>query len=250
MRSIPMLRSSTQRRRAFALGHIEVLIDEQAYAMTRGVLHSRALHRASGKPVAAVPKLRRQLQGALSRPAWAAQSQRHQRLQRPLPAALPRSTLPRTVYPNLLIDIGPDRYGRPCRLQPAAAHAWQRMHAAADAAGIELELVSGFRSVGYQQAIWRRKLARGQDPLQIAQVSAIPGYSEHHSGRALDLASGPDPVLEQSFAKTAAYRWLQAHAARFGFRESYPPNNPYGIVPEPWHWCWQRQPSALLGPVP
>jgi D-alanyl-D-alanine carboxypeptidase len=94
--------------------------------------------------------------------------------------------------------------------------------------------------VARQTLIVRRKLARGQHIEEILKVSAIPGCSEHHTGRALDLGSPDHLKLEPSFARTAAYRWLRRRAGAFGFRLSYPRNNPQGIAFEPWHWCWQK----------
>ena len=44
--------------------------------------------------------------------------------------------------------------------------------------------------------------------------------------------------LEESFAETKAYAWLDRHAASFGFTLSYPRDNPHGFIYEPWHWCW------------
>ena len=41
---------------------------------------------------------------------------------------------------------------------------------------------------------------------------------------------------EEAFEGTGAFDWLQRHAARYGFRLSYPRGNPHGIVYEPWHW--------------
>jgi D-alanyl-D-alanine carboxypeptidase len=100
--------------------------------------------------------------------------------------------------------------------------------------------LSAFRSVARQTTIIRRKLARGQAIADILRVSAVPGCSEHHTGRALDLGSPDHLKLEVSFARTREFRWLKKHAARFGFRLSYPRRNPHGISYEPWHWCWQR----------
>ena len=34
-----------------------------------------------------------------------------------------------------------------------------------------------------------------------------------------------------------AYRWLRQHAGQFGFVESYPRDNKFGVIAEPWHWC-------------
>jgi D-alanyl-D-alanine carboxypeptidase len=151
--------------------------------------------------------------------------------------------LPLTRLPARLVEPETDRFGRPLRLLPEAAHALQRLRRAASADGIEIDVVSGFRSPGYQAGLWQRKLARGQSATDIARVSAPPGRSEHHSGRAVDLASGPGPVLEASFGATPACRWLRRHAAIYGFVESYPKGNPFGVIPEPWHWCWQPRSS-------
>ncbi|MEX0900854.1 MAG: M15 family metallopeptidase [Gammaproteobacteria bacterium] len=130
--------------------------------------------------------------------------------------------------------------GTAMKLVPGAAAAWRAMHEAAAADGIELIVVSAFRSITYQHGIIQRKLDAGQTPEQILAVSAPPGYSEHHSGRALDLTTPGSPVLEEAFADTDAFRWLQKHAGRYGFVLSYPPGNPHGFTYEPWHWAWHR----------
>lgn len=140
--------------------------------------------------------------------------------------------------PPALVLAGCDRYGRALWLSPETANAWTAMQRAAARAGAPLEAVSGFRSPHYQASIIRRKRARGLGIEEILKVNAAPGYSEHHSGRALDISCPGEPPAEESFERTAAFAWLQGHAGRFGFRLSYPRNNPYGIVYEPWHWCW------------
>jgi D-alanyl-D-alanine carboxypeptidase len=99
--------------------------------------------------------------------------------------------------------------------------------------------VSAFRGVDRQAEIVRDKLARGQTPEQVLEVSALPGYSEHHSGRAVDVASGTDRPLEEVFEQTDAYRWLLEHAAEFSFFLSYPRGNAAGYAFEPWHWCYR-----------
>lgn len=144
---------------------------------------------------------------------------------------------PRCVEPGWLVLAGCDRYRRPFWLHPETARAWQRLHAAALRDGIALEVVSGWRSASYQARLIARKLADGQSLREILRVSALPGYSEHHLGRALDLHAGDGPVLDESFERTDTHAWLQAQAHRHGFRQSYPRDNPYGIAYEPWHWC-------------
>jgi zinc D-Ala-D-Ala carboxypeptidase len=128
--------------------------------------------------------------------------------------------------------------GRAVRLAPRAAAAWRRMRAAAARDGVVLLPLSGFRSVARQRAIIREKLAGSQRIADILRLVAAPGYSEHHTGRALDIGSPDDLALDEEFARTTAFRWLRRHATKFGFRLSYPRRNPHGIAYEPWHWCW------------
>ena len=136
--------------------------------------------------------------------------------------------------------IGYDIHERPQWLSPRAARAWMRMRDVARQAGIELQIVSAFRSVEYQLGILQRKLDRGQSIAEILHVSAAPGYSEHHTGRALDITTPGFAALEEEFEQSRAFAWLSANAQTFGFRLSYPRGNRHGIVYEPWHWCWRR----------
>ena len=135
-----------------------------------------------------------------------------------------------------LVPVGLDVFGRAQRLAPAAAHAWKSMRDTAALDGIVLQLVSGFRDVDYQRRLIETKLARGLHIQKILASSAAPGFSEHHTGRAIDLTTPGCEPLEEVFERTAAFRWLQARSAEFGFRLSFPRNNPHGIVYEPWHW--------------
>lgn len=149
--------------------------------------------------------------------------------------------LARVREPRCLEFIGYDTQQRPQWLAPRAARAWTRMREAAMVDGVELQVVSAFRSVEYQFGILQRKLARGQTIAEILRVSAAPGYSEHHSGRALDVTTPGFAALEEQFEKSPAFAWLRKNAGRFGFHLSYPRRNPYGIAYEPWHWCFHAR---------
>ena len=138
--------------------------------------------------------------------------------------------------PDWLAFAGFDRYRRPLWLHAAAARAWAHMREAALRADIVLDAISGYRSHDYQLGIFERKLARGQGVDDILAVNAAPGYSEHHSGLALDIGTPDEPPAEASFEATPAFKWLAANAGDFGFVMSYPRDNPHGIVYEPWHW--------------
>ena len=147
-----------------------------------------------------------------------------------------RSGLPLVPEPDWLAFAGFDRYRRPLWLHVDATRAWSHMREAALRDGVVLEAISGYRSHDYQLGIFERKLARGQTVRQILAVNAAPGYSEHHSGLALDIGTPDEAPAEESFEDTAAFAWLQQHAGGFGFTMSYPRDNPHGIVYEPWHW--------------
>ncbi len=147
--------------------------------------------------------------------------------------------LPLCLEPEELEDTGPDMFDRPQRLVPQALAAWRRMQEDAARQGVELLLVSAFRSWQYQHDLIARKLEKGQLIDDILRVNAAPGYSEHHSGRAIDIATTNCEVLSEDFEKTKAYQWLEQNAGHYGFNLSYPRDNAYGIDYEPWHWCFQ-----------
>jgi D-alanyl-D-alanine carboxypeptidase len=136
----------------------------------------------------------------------------------------------------VLTEVG--EHGREHLLTPATAAAWQLMKQAALRDGISIFIVSAFRSVERQTQIVRRKLLSGIPPEQVLAVSALPGFSEHHTGRAVDVGTPDSVPLDYSFQSTHAFAWLQPNAAVFNFRLSYPADNPQGYVYEPWHWCY------------
>jgi D-alanyl-D-alanine carboxypeptidase len=142
---------------------------------------------------------------------------------------------------STLVDAGVDVFDRPLQMTAGTYAAWRGMFKAAREASIELQIVSAYRSVEYQCELITRKLKAGQNIDDILKVNAIPGYSEHHTGRALDLTTPDCPPLETDFEKTAAFTWLQNHADEFNFRLSYPKGNLAGIDYEPWHWAYQGE---------
>jgi D-alanyl-D-alanine carboxypeptidase len=139
---------------------------------------------------------------------------------------------------TLLVSIAKNADGREIRLAPAAAEAWIRMLEAASEEGITLLAISGFRSVARQTEIIQGRLAKGETMDAILRTVAAPGYSEHHTGRAVDIAVPGEPPLTEAFAQTEAFAWLQANAHDFGFSLSFPKGNTHGIAFEPWHWCF------------
>lgn len=100
---------------------------------------------------------------------------------------------------------------------------------------------SGYRSVEEQEAVLDRAVKENMDAGMTEQDSltealrtiAKPGYSEHHTGLAVDLNDVSD-----DFEKTEAYRWLSQHAADYGFVQRYQADKVEitGIDNESWHY--------------
>jgi zinc D-Ala-D-Ala carboxypeptidase len=156
------------------------------------------------------------------------------------PVASPSDTLlghlPYTEAPTS--ELAPVADGKVLLRRPAAEKL-EAMIAAASKEGVTLVPLSGFRSVTDQNTLFFDvKAERGQAPSQRATVSAPPGYSEHHTGYAVDLGDGdaPSADLQVGFEQTKAFRWLQKNAAHYSFELSFKQNNSMGVSYEPWHW--------------
>ncbi len=143
-----------------------------------------------------------------------------------------------------LVEVGPNLVGRMQRLIPDTAARWQQMVEAASGEGIRLLIVSGFRSFEYQAQLIRNKLEAGQAIEEIIEVNAAPGFSQHHSGGAVDIATPGSRPLTEEFEESEAFAWLGQNAAQFGFSMTYPRGNPFGFIYEPWHWAVDTEKSG------
>ena len=139
-----------------------------------------------------------------------------------------------------LVEIENDIYGRLQKAARVILEPWFQMKAQTEKEGIVLNIVSAFRSVDKQTEIIKRKIDKGSEIDRILRECAAPGYSEHHSGRALDLTTHGCKPLTEAFDKTEAFNWLQENAHSFSFSLSYPKGNKYGIAYEPWHWAFNE----------
>lgn len=107
------------------------------------------------------------------------------------------------------------------------ANAYIAMQESARRSGVNLRIVSGFRTNSEQQYLYGCYVNCNCNSCNLA---ARPGYSNHQSGSALDLNTRDSGVLN----------WLNTNAARFGFRRTVPSEN--------WHWEFQGRASDFDGP--
>lgn len=139
---------------------------------------------------------------------------------------------------NDIVEAGLDMFERKQQMTQDTLTAWILMKNAAQHCHVELQLVSAFRSIEYQTDLIKNKLENGREISDILNVNAIPGFSEHHTGRALDLSTPGFTPLEVEFETSPAFNWLSQHASNYGFYMSYPKDNELGIIYEPWHWAF------------
>lgn len=139
-----------------------------------------------------------------------------------------------------------DEYQRFEKLAPEAALALMKMIYTARDEGVWLVPVSGFRTVEQQEELFKAQIQRRGSQEAASKVSAPPGYSEHHTGFAIDLTDGnfPKKDITIDFENTKAFQWLTRRGQEFGFELSFPPNNPQGVSYEPWHWRYIGSPEA------
>jgi hypothetical protein len=149
--------------------------------------------------------------------------------------------LPDDYRPHDLVALadslkGPDYVHRPLSLREGAAAAFTRMIAAAAADGVEIRIVSGYRTADYQRRLYERAVE--SDPYQ--RVSAPPGRSEHLLGTAADVVADGDSGLTARFAGSDAARWLGERAAEFGIVATFSEerHEARAVDWEPWHLRW------------
>ena len=148
--------------------------------------------------------------------------------------------LPQFVESYRLKRCENDMFKRKAYLHPAARKAWGEMQKTAKKDSIDLQIISAFRSLDYQKQLIENKLAKHILIDDILKVNTLPGYSEHHTGCAIDIGSKDAAILEDEFDQSNAFRWLSENANKFGFIMTYPKGNTTGICYEPWHWCFRK----------
>ena len=151
--------------------------------------------------------------------------------------------VPELVTPNIKLKSGVT-----VQNTPEAAAALEKMFSAAQAEGIELIGISGYRSYTAQKLIYNRKVEeRGAASAGLS--SAPPGKSEHQLGLALDISCEEiDCRLNKIFADTKEGKWLYEHCAEYGFIIRYRSDwvKITGYKGEPWHVRYIGVPHAQL----
>ena len=130
--------------------------------------------------------------------------------------------------------------GQVREMRAEAAAALEEMYAAClEETGAQLISVSGYRSYSKQDKLFRAKLQRVNNKVELAQeYVAPPGASEHHLGLAMDIGQQSKPTLNEKFAETEGGIWARENCWRFGFILRYGEEweDITGYKYEPWHF--------------
>ena len=147
-------------------------------------------------------------------------------------------------------------FGKEINLREDAYHAFIDMRDAARSEGIEIQIVSSFRSFTRQKAIFERKYQRfteeGLSPIdaidKIIEYSTIPGTSRHHWGTDIDIIDGNvktegDVLVPEKFETGGSFaklkEWMDAYATSFDFHLVYTDTpGRRGFKYEPWHYSY------------
>ena len=121
-----------------------------------------------------------------------------------------------------------------------------KMLADGKTAGVNISVISAYRSIDYQKNLLDKDTKKYQAQglsydeayKKATSAVAIPGQSEHNAGLSADLLESGNYTLTENFDQTPEFKWLSANADKYGFILRYPKGKETitGIEYEPWHY--------------
>ena len=161
----------------------------------------------------------------------------------------------------------PNLVGDSIKLEKRTFNAFKKMEKAALMDGIELKIISAYRSYDRQKTIWNNKYLRftkdyNLEPEkainEIIRFSTIPGTSRHHWGTEIDIIDGKyeldedeDVLIAEKFKKNGVFyemkKWLDSNSENYGFYIVYTDDQKRkGFEHEPWHFSYKPISMELL----
>lgn len=136
--------------------------------------------------------------------------------------------LPGNYEPELLYPVADGYWGT-----PETALAFRTMKKAAADDNVKLTICSCYRSLLNQFSVYKRYIIN-KGITAAYKYAARPGYSEHHTGRAIDMDSEDG---REEYKDTKSYAWLRENAYKYGFIFRYNEDNQdvTGYSAESWH---------------
>ncbi len=138
-----------------------------------------------------------------------------------------------SFIPDNLVKV--EEYAREnMYLNKECMEAFIRLARDAEALNYHIRAISTYRTYEYQKNLYEGYVKK--DGIEKADTySAKPGFSEHHTGLAIDVDNIKSSYND--FEKTEEFNWLKENAYKYGFILRYPKDNTItGYMYEPWHY--------------
>ena len=131
--------------------------------------------------------------------------------------------------PNNLIEVNG------LMINKEAYQAFTTMKNDIEKEGLNIRIISAYRSYEYQDNLYNNYLKNEKKEI-VDTYSARAGYSEHHTGLAIDIDN--KKLDFNKFYLTKEFIWMQNNAYKYGFILRYPKDkeNITGYSYEPWHY--------------
>tara|TARA_B100000963_G_scaffold218713_1_gene190705 strand:+ start:46 stop:714 length:669 start_codon:yes stop_codon:yes gene_type:complete len=142
-------------------------------------------------------------------------------------------------------------------LLPEVYLKFKQMQNDAKKEGVEIEIVSGYRSYQKQKNIWNKKYNENykkevigiENINRIIQYSTLPGTSRHHWGTDIDIIDKRfipkgDLLIEKNYAENGIYSqlfyWMKKNSKKYDFYLVYDDSpKRKGFKFEPWHYSYK-----------
>ena len=151
-----------------------------------------------------------------------------------------QNKLPDDWEKNVQLVTVKNAFDKDIQLEKEAYEKYKELKAALEKEGVHIELDSCYRSVAAQQDLWDRwTVEKGID--YVKKYVAVPGYSEHHTGLAVDICLNKDGKIidenDDMIADRETFAKIHAKLADYGFILRYLENRDdvTGYSYEPWH---------------
>ena len=136
-----------------------------------------------------------------------------------------------------------DAWGDDVKVEKEALKEFYELQKELEEEGVYIELDSIYRSVAEQQDLWDRWSADPEKgPEYVKKYVAVPGYSEHHTGLAIDVCLKKNGEIiadnDDMIAEKVIFAKVHAKLADYGFILRYPKGKEdiTGYSYEPWHF--------------
>ena len=129
------------------------------------------------------------------------------------------------------------------RLNKEAYDSFKEMAKDAQEKGLNLRIISAYRSYEYQENLYNKYLKNDSQEI-VDTYSARPGYSEHQTGLVIDIDNQKQDY--NKFHLTEEFSWMSKNAYKYGFILRYPKGKEFitGYMYEPWHYRYVGEDAA------